>query len=77
MWKWFLRKVLLITLIFLIFLFVLTLLFMMGSIPSQKVVQIVGEFLGSIIISNPLLASGLLFVFMIVVSILLKQLKNL
>ncbi len=75
MTKWFLRKILLIILIYLIFLFVLTLLFMMGSVPPEKVINITGAFVGNIIVSNPLLASGLLFVLMMINSILLKQLK--
>ena len=73
--KWIVRKILVVSLVFLIFLFVITLLYMMGSLPYQKVIQILGTSLGSLAVSNPLLFSGILFILMLFVSVALKKLR--
>ncbi len=73
--KWIVRKILVVSLVFLIFLFVITLLYMMGSLPYQKVIQILGTSLGSLVVSNPLLFSGILFILMLLVSIAIKRLR--
>ncbi len=49
---------------------------MMGSISPEKVFSISGTSVGNLIVSNPLLMSGLLFVLILFDISLLKKIKT-